>query len=250
MGKRGVFVGLALVLVVLVGVALFYLASNLDSIVRAAIERYGSEALGAQVRVATVEIALREGRGSIRGLRVANPEGYSAADAFRLGEITLQIDPGSLTASPIRVPQVRIVAPEVRYELAGRTSNLQTLLDHVNARSAGTTGSGAGGEGAAADAAAPRIAIESFVFEQGRVDAELGVIGAAETGVDLPPVRLQSIGGRDGATPEEIAQVVMRAFLRSATRAVAQAPTDRLIDEHVGGEAGEAAKGLLRRVLE
>jgi hypothetical protein len=237
-----------LLLVVLVGAALFFLASNLDSIVRGAIERYGTEILGAKVRVASVEIALGEGRGTIRGLRVANPDGYSSADALRLGEITLQIDPGSLTASPVRVPQVRIVAPEVRYELAGRTSNLQTLLDHVNARSGRAAERGPAGAGS--EAAAPRIAIASFVFEKGRVDADLGTPGFGETGVELPAVRLQSIGGRDGATPDEIGQVVMRAFLGSATRAVVRRQADRLIDEQVGGEVGEAARGLLRRALE
>lgn len=239
----------ALIVVIAVAGALFFLYSNLDSLVKSAIERYGSEILGTSVRVSSVRIALTDGKGTIRGLRVANPEGFSSADAFRLGEITLQIEPQSVTRSPIVVPQVRIVGAESLFELGkGGSSNIDALLDNVKSYEGEGSKGGAseGGESASGSGEPPRIAIGSFVFEEAALTANLEAIGQQEVKTKLPAVRLQNIGGSRGATPDEITVKITTAFLASVTKAVSRSKAQELIDEKLGGSTGEAAKKLLK----
>jgi len=80
------------VLVVLLGGGVFYLLSNLDEIVRTAIEDYGSEAVGSQVSVGAVEISLREGSASIFNFSIANPPGFSDEDMLRFAELSVALD--------------------------------------------------------------------------------------------------------------------------------------------------------------
>ena len=72
-----------------------FLASNLDGLVKQIIERTGSELTGTAVRLGAVEIDLTSGRGTLRNLRVANPDGFSGADVFSLGAILFEIVTGS-----------------------------------------------------------------------------------------------------------------------------------------------------------
>ena len=74
--------GAFLVLLLSIGFGVYYLLSNLDSIVKAAIESYGSEATQTTVRVGKVQLKLTDGSGSISGLTVGNPKGFAAAQAF------------------------------------------------------------------------------------------------------------------------------------------------------------------------
>ncbi len=49
-----------------------------------------------------VELKLEEGRGSIRGLEVANPAGYSPGSALSFGELTLEMDKASRAVALVR----------------------------------------------------------------------------------------------------------------------------------------------------
>ncbi len=114
----------AAVLIVLIVAAVNFLSENLDAIAESAIEAIGSKALGVDVAVGGVELELEEGRGSIRGLEVANPEGYSAANALSFGELTLEIDKASGA-----VALVRAAAPEILVETKGESNNVEALLE-------------------------------------------------------------------------------------------------------------------------
>ncbi|MCP3962052.1 MAG: hypothetical protein GY719_29775 [bacterium] len=111
------------VLAVLIAVAISYVGKNLDAIVEGAIEKIGTKALGVEVAVGAVELKLEEGRGSIRGVEVANPAGYSAGNALSFGELTLEIDKASGA-----VVLVRAAAPEILVETKGESNNIETLL--------------------------------------------------------------------------------------------------------------------------
>ena len=80
------------ILAVVAGVAVFWLNRNIDGLVQAAIEKYGSEMTRAKVSVASVEIKPADGRGVIRGLTIGNPAGFKTAHAVRAAEIEVAID--------------------------------------------------------------------------------------------------------------------------------------------------------------
>jgi len=122
---RKVLIGMLVLLVVVAGVV-YYALSNLDEIVKEVIEKTGTSVLGTPVTVQSVDIAVSEGRGTIKGLSVANPPGYSSEPAFAFAEITIDI------ASVRVIERIYAEAPEIRLESKGAQSNLKTLLDNIS----------------------------------------------------------------------------------------------------------------------
>ena len=242
--KKMVVLVVVAVVVILVAVGVFYLISNLDSLVAGAIEKHGGEATGTSVRVAGVSISLREGRGTIDGLRVANPEGFASRDAFTLGSIVIDIDVKSLREEPIVVDEIRVEAPVVFAEItATGTSNIDALR-----RNAQAYAEPAGGGEAEAGGEAKRFRIKRFVFEKGRIEVDASALGIEARSIDLPAIRLDDIGGERGALPGEIAAIVMKAVAGRALSAIGSAGIEGTIREKLEGATPEEAKKLLERI--
>ena len=109
-------------------IGILLLMQNLDALVKEAIVRYGSAAAGTSVQVAAVDISLREGRGTLRGLSVANPPGYSQEALFVLDNISIALDRSTVTADVPVINDIRVGASAFRYELDNRgRSNLAAL---------------------------------------------------------------------------------------------------------------------------
>ena len=240
--KKGLIIA-AVVVVVAIGGVLFFGLSQLDTIVAAAIEKYGSEVTETEVGVSGVDISITQGRGSIQGLRVASPEGYSVGDAFALGDITVDIDLESLGDDPIVIDEIRIAAPVVNAEInATGASNIDELRKTIQTHTPAVAGDGDAGE------QATRIRIAKFIFEQGSVAVDASALGLDPRTVDLPEIRLDDIGGAQGALPAEIAKVALTALAKQAVNEIAASEIDRLVKEKLGGSVTDAAKGLIDKL--
>ena len=89
--KKTLLIVAGLIIAVIAG-GVYYVLTNLDSLVKEAIEKYGSQATHTAVRVQGVNIQLKQASAAISGLTVANPKGFSSANAFSLGKIATSID--------------------------------------------------------------------------------------------------------------------------------------------------------------
>lgn len=235
--------GFGLVVLIAIGIGGYYLYSNLDVIIEQAIEQVGSEELGVAVRVDRVELDLEAGRASVFGLSVANPDGFQGAEAFTLGEITLDLDLESIREqSPIVLDEIRVESPVVFYELniAGK-SNLEILGE--NAPGGGDVGAT---DEAVGESEPPlRLRIRSIRFADGRVEADTRAIGGNRTKATLATAVLSDVGGANGATAAEIGSIVAQELTRQTLLAVGQGQLDKILRDQIGDEGAEAVKGLL-----
>jgi hypothetical protein len=246
MKLRRVALGAGVAVAVIVAATAYYLLTSLDAIVERAIERYGSEITGTAVRVASVDISLSSGRGTVRGLSIANPEGFSRDSAFELGEIALQIDVATVASSPVVIDEIRIGAPAVLFEVnqAG-AANIDVIRKNA-----------ARGEAAAPEEEGEplRLAIRQFSLNRGEIHADANAVGGEEAELKLPPLAQSRIGGSRGATPDEIGRILVVALTRQVATTIAAQQIgsylEKKIDEKLEGEAGEAAKNLLRSLTE
>jgi len=235
---------LAALVLVAAGIATgFYFLSNLNSLVAGAIETHGSEVTDTQVGVSKVDISLREGRGSITGLRVANPDGFEARDAFSLGDITVDIDLGSVREDPIVIDEVRIQAPVINAELTETgSSNIDELRKRVQSYASSSSGSSSNGD-------VKKVRIKKFVFEEGRVVVDASAIGVEKQEITLPEIHLENVGGSDGATPDEIAKIIVATVAKNVTSEIASSEIDRLIKKELGdGSLTDKASNLLKKL--
>ncbi|MDD4857749.1 MAG: hypothetical protein PHD74_06545 [Candidatus Krumholzibacteria bacterium] len=234
----------ALIAIIVIAIVVFSVLSNLDSLVAKAIEKHGSEATQTSVRVSGVDISLREGRGSIKGLQVASPDGFRARTAFSLSDITVTIDIRNVRQDPIVIDAIRVQAPVVNAEITKTgASNIDELRKRVQAQAAGTAKESGKSEGRIT-----RIRIEQFVIEKGRIEVDASALGLEKRTIELPDIRLDNVGGTNGVPPDEIARIILTAVAGKATNEIAGSEIDRLVKEKLGGSLRDKAKGLLEKI--
>lgn len=215
----------------LLAAALAFLWTNLDWVVKSAIERYGSQATGTAVRVRGVALHPVQGKGAIEGLTVANPSGYSAPHILSLGAISVRIEPRTIASNPVVVDDIRIASPLVVYEMNdARVANVDVLKKHLGADHPGKPA--ARGKKATKDAG-KRLRIRHLAIENAKAEVRVASLGDKPRIVTLSRIEMKDIGGKSGALPEEVAKQIVTAILSEVSKEVGKAGASRLLDKAV-----------------
>lgn len=191
------------------GFAIYYVLSSLDGMVKTAIETYGSQATETAVLVDSVQIVLKDGSGAIRGLTVGNPQGFATPQAFSLGQVATQIDLKSLSEEVTVIEHIIVQAPEVFFELneAGKT-NLGMLKQNLSSASSGTSASSSANRDSGAE---PKFIIRKLLFADGNIHARAVALNQ-DYELKLPRIEMSNLGGKNGATPKQIAEQVLKTL--------------------------------------
>lgn len=211
----------AIAFVIIIAAVAVYFYNNIDSIVKNAIERSGSEITGTKVSVGSVDISLRSGMGTIRDVRVENPDGFADQDAVELGDVTLVLNIGSLKRDPIVIESIHVKGPLVNAEVDEKfATNVGVIRSHVQqyrARAAQpvTEKQDSGYE--------KHFVIKRFVVEEGLVKGDATRVPRGEKReFVLPPIELSDVGGSRGARPEAIGKVISAALFAHITDEVGE----------------------------
>jgi flagellar hook assembly protein FlgD len=235
---------IALVVIALIAVFVIFVFSNLNSLVAKAIEKNGSEVTQTSVSVIGIDISLREGSGSIKGLHIASPEGFEAKNVFSLDDITVGIDIQSLRDEPIVITKILIKAPVIYAEITKTgSSNIDEIRKNVQEYMPQST---EGSEGA--EKQAKRVLIRQFIFEKGSIEVDASALGLEKRTVVLPEIKLENVGGPEGATPDEITKIILATVVKKAASEIGGSEINRLIEEKLGGEIKDKAKSLFNKI--
>ena len=233
---KKVVLGAILVLLITIGFSVYYLLSNLDSLVKSAIETYGSEATQTSVRVDNVKIVLQDGSGTIRGLTIGNPKGFAAPHAFSLGEIATQIDLKSLSEDVPVIEHITIQVPEVFFELNEKgQNNLDKLKSNLQSGASSSSSSSSAKSGGSE----PKLIIRKLIFSGGNIHARV-VPQDKDYELKLPNIQMNDLGGKTGATPSQIATQALKVL---TDRALAEIKK-KGIDQYKAQLEGEVNKRL------
>ena len=245
---RSLLFSALLVIIIVVAGVLFFVFNSLDSLVEAAIEKYGSEVTQTAVRVNKVQITLKEGEASIAGLRVANPEGFSEPNAFTLGQISARINVNSVTEQTIVIDEVRIDAPAIFYEInkAGK-ANLNILKQNVAAATqANKPEQVKADEPEKPDAAGEtKLVIRRFILDSGSVKATIMSLNGKIMESALPRLELTNVGGSNGATGEQLAAQITEQIIELALSAVARMGAEKYLGKGIKDQLDD---GLLNKI--
>lgn len=233
---KKVVLGAILVLLITIGFGVYYLLSNLDGLVKSAIETYGSEATQTSVRVDNVKIVLQDGSGAIRGLTIGNPKGFATPNAFSLGEIATQIDLKSLSEDVPVIEHITIRAPEVFYELNEKgQNNLDKLKSNLQSGASTSSTSSSAKSGGSE----PKLIIRNLIFSSGNIHARVVPLDKSYE-LKLPNIQMNDLGGKTGATPSQIASQALKVL---TDRALAEIKK-KGIDQYKAQLEGEVNKRL------
>jgi len=233
-----------------IAVGLLFVVARLDDVVQGVIERRAAALTGTPVHVDGVEIALGEGRATLRGLTVANPPGFTAPNALSLGEVQVRLDLRSLLADPLIIDEIHIVQPHVIYEVnAEGTANIDVIRSTVEAqRHPGDQPAAAATPGERPprrrrDDSGRRLIIHLLDMREGQVTIDAAAAGGKTRTETLPPFELTAIGVKQGgATPAEVGRVILVAVARDVGVAVAADQLEKAVGKQLGGLLGDVIK--------
>jgi hypothetical protein len=234
MGKAGkLIVGVIVTLIIVVGIALTFVLTNLDAIVERAIETVGSDVAGVPVGVGSVKISLTDGSGQINGLTVGNPSGFERGNALELSQVALALDTSQLSADLVRIKSVLVDGARVNAIQTAQGNNLQAILDNLKSDAPAE-------ESADAGDTETKLIIDDFQFLNAAVTVQIPQLGE-RTG-EVADIRLKGIGAKsNGATASEAAQQVLEPIIRQSISSVAQISKEDL--EKMGREKLNEALG-------
>jgi uncharacterized protein involved in outer membrane biogenesis len=213
----------------------------LGSIVKTGVTSFGPRLTQTKVELMEANISPLSGKGSLRGLAVGNPKGWSEANAFRLGKIHVDLQPFSIFGDYIVINEITIDEPEFLYETKIISSNIKDLLKNIEE----FTGSG-GKEAKTKDGKPIRFVVKKFRLTNGT--ARLGV-GPAALPVPMLPISIDNLGVKEGGiTPDQLATAVMRSILSDIVSATAKAAMQT--GATTGAAAAEAAGDAVKKTGE
>ncbi|MDB6167872.1 MAG: hypothetical protein JWM88_736 [Verrucomicrobia bacterium] len=213
---------LVLALVAYIGVAFF-----LGSIVKAGVNRVGPKLTQTKVELAGAHISPLSGSGTLSGLSVGNPAGWSDGNAFYLGSMHIDVKPLSLLGDHIVVNDLDIDRAEFNYETKIVSSNINDLLKNIEARTGGDK------EATAANGKQKKFEVHHLRLTNAKVTVGLG---ATALPLSMPPIEMTDLGTAEGGiTAEQLAFAVMRKVTSGVVAATTQAAGQ------IGSTGGAAA---------
>jgi uncharacterized protein involved in outer membrane biogenesis len=251
-----------LVLGVIAAGAGYYLFSNLDSYVKAAIEKYGTQATGTQVTVGSVNISTTSGEGTLSNLVITNPKGYSQPDAFDLGTISVTIDTHSLLGDgPVIIHEIDIKGPVIDFEVDNSGNNnlkaIQKNAQNYSAPATTPTNPNATSESSPKDAKpARKFIISDLYIHDGQVKLSHAMLDGKVITSPMPTIHLTNIGkDSGGVSPAQVAKqliaAVSAASIQDASQQLGKQISAQMKDAMKNGSAGagnvgNSLKGLIR----
>jgi hypothetical protein len=243
---------LVLLAALLIAGGLFYLASNLGTLITRAVNEHSERVVGVPMQVGKVDISLLDGRASLSNFNIPNPAGFSSANSFELKQVIVQLDLESLRSDVIVIENITVNGAAVLAEELNSRINLKVLKDNLKQ---GGDGASASQTTEATQSELPKIAIAYFEFSDASARVTSGHF--AEQQVAIPSVVLENIGtAKDGITLDNAADAIFQPLLARIIEEVQRQALNQSINKAVekeidkvfkDGKTSDAVKGLLKK---
>jgi len=241
-GKRlfGRVARILLLLIVLLGVGVYVLVSNLDAIIKMGVQKGGTAVLQVPTVLDGVTVSIKDGKLGFDGLALGSPEGFSADEMLRVAHAHVTMDLRSLRQEEMIIREVVVQGPEVTLELSGGKTNWGALLktlEKTEEESADESEAQSGEEAAAQR----KVRIDRVVIENGKIKVT-GLPLVKTATVPLPRVEIKDLRTADG-TPLTVAKALSQV-ISSLYKSIIGAVGDIVPVEQLNKIKGEAVELL------
>lgn len=241
----GVLIALVLIIILLILL--------LDILVEKAVPKVAGMALGTEMKIADFNSSL-SGKVELKGLSIANPEGFSDNPAFELETVYISLDTASLFGNEIVINEILVsgMTVNVEFDLLGGRTNLGTLQENLerNLPAPAPAEEESEPEKAQEDESEPKkVIIDKLTIENNQIIL-------ANVPIILAPIRMTEIGRGQSLseTVNDVFGAVVKATLETAGSA-AGAVTKGLQDLSSGvtdtlSESGKALQETTGKILD
>jgi len=234
------------ILFVLLIVAVVIVGMSLGSIIKNGVERVGPTITKTDVKLASANLSVLSGTGTLKGFLLGNPEGYKTPAAIQAGSVSVGVQPKSLFSDKIHVTHVRVEGAEVTFEgTLGMANNLSKILENVKGPPAASpppskppaTGTGSPGnpppgksapaENSKSQGASKKLQVDEITITGAKVHLSMTMLqGKAATGT-IPDIKLTNLGtGPDGITAAELTSLIVSRLTQETLKVVEKVVAD------------------------
>ena len=219
--KKLIKIVVVLVLLLVIGGGLF-LIFGLNAAVKAGVEKGGSHVLKTEVSLAQVKLSPWSGKGTLEGLLVKNPEGFSEGNAFELGKVHVDIKPSSVMSDKVVLREVIIDGPVITYDRELSKSNIGQLKKNIEELAGPKEEKPEEPEPEKEDKGeGKQVALEHFVLQNGEVRITSKLLKGEGVTLQLPKIELNDIGtGNKTASVAEVINKVYAAVAAAVVKAI------------------------------
>lgn len=224
-----ILAAIILVVLIVVGIGVYFVFQNLNDIVKYAVEEGGTEATRTEVLLSKADIDIRAGRGELDGLSIANPQGFSSEKLFSFNKIVLDIEPTSITKDVIVIDEITIDGVNVRAEHKNLTeTNIEAMLKNLTQGAGGSSsGSSSTSESSGKEVL---LAVKKLVFSNSKLSLSSDQLGSFD--LTVPSFEVNNLGSADnGLTPKQLAEAALKPLLKKAKDQVEKTIKDKAEDE-------------------
>jgi len=214
---------------------------KLGTIVKTAVNKVGPTITQTTFVLDSADVSPFSGKGTLKGLTIGNPKGWTTEHAFFLKEISIELVPKSLTADHIVINSILIDNPEIICEVSSTltNTNLQDLLKNIQQASGAQTETkpATTAQPEAKPGEEPKIEIKSFRMQN--VTIKVSGAGKLYT-VNIPDLIMNDLGTKEGGlTPQQLSVAIMKEITAQASQAAFKsAMKSSLKDKAVEGLRG------------
>ena len=200
-----------------------------DSIVRAGIISGGDQVLGADsTRLDSASIDLFGGGLSLRGLKLANPDGYQQPHFFQLAGVDVEVSLVSLLQDRIVLPRLELDGVEILVESyvdeKGPHLNLLTIQKKIKKSANQQAGRDSTHSG-------KKFVIETLSVSEMKVSGVMTIPGGGSWPVDLsvPAFEIEGIGEKkNGIVMAQVVVIILDAVIDKAIEEIESDGTNKL----------------------
>lgn len=246
------------VLVVVAGGALFFISSNAGGLVRDGVVQYVPPVIGANVKLASVDLDPIAGTASLNAMEIGNPDGFKSDHLFKMEKLLVKMDVSieNLTSDVIRISAVRLDGADMIYEIGSNGNNVGKIQENIDAymKAMGLK---------ASEDSEKKFIVDDVYIDGTNVTLASDLLGGKGVSFPLPNLHIEDIGKRDnGAIASDVIKQIFSAISGSVTD-VAQSEllkntvgditgdaenVVKDLEDKVGKEVGDKLKGLIPKM--
>ncbi|WP_096085785.1 hypothetical protein [Agaribacterium haliotis] len=228
-----IILSLLAILVLVIAVALWYVFSNLNEIVKEIVEKEGSAVLQTPVSLNHVDIKLMDARATLGQFSIKNYPGFSEKNLAGFDDITVAMDPATLEGKVIVLDEIVIDGVNVVAEQKGKSTNIQTLLDKLPKSDSADSETSAD----SSTSEEPLLAINKLRFTNNSLKFVTEKWGSKT--LKMPDIVQNNIGSAShGLTPKQVTEAIIKPLLEQAKKSVKDA-AEQMAREHLEDQYGE-----------
>ncbi len=206
---------LTAVFIVLITGLVFVFSFSIDSAAKTVIEEGGTYALGVETTLDSADVQILKGAFSMKGLTVANPEGFDA-EFVTLGNGHVEVDYESLQSDVVELPLLTISDLNMTLYKNKDGANYKIILENLKKLQSDNEG-----EVDPPSGDEKKMVIRKLLIENIKVDLELLPLGGnlAKANIPIERIELQNVGS--GGDPIDVGQLIA-IVIKSTLKAVAE----------------------------